>query len=244
MFEEYTIANPPPATADEKTVGDFVQDLFEKAEEEKARQGLMNKWTYSYSMYHGDHWQKNRFIKKDKTKVSVNLFFANVNRTVSNITARKPVAEVVDLEGGEDGEEQEVDGVRPPAMDAVLTARIRKWWKDTQQQAKLKETALKMEKYGITVEHPVWKPHKKDFDVIIMDAFAAFPAPGNWRNLDEQCPYFCNAYADLVENIEKRYWLDPGEVKADEVYSTLGEYREETRPTPMQAYPGGGAASG
>ena len=233
MFEQYSIANPPPASEDEKVIGDFFQDLFERSEEEKNRKGLLNKWTYSFSMYHGDHWQKNRFIKPDKTKVSVNLFFSNVNRTVSNITARKPVAEVVDLEGG--GEDK---------MDMVLTAKIRKWWKDTHQQAKLKETSLKMEKYGITIEHPIWKKSKEEFDVIIMDAFAAFPAPGNWRNLDEQIPYFCKVYADLTDNIEKRYDLKPGEVKPDEVYSVLGEYREETRPTPLDSYPGGAAASG
>ena len=232
MFEEYSIANPPPATEDEKVVGEFFQDLFEKAEEEKSRQGLPNKWAYSYSMYHGDHWQKNRFVKKDRTKVSVNLFFSNVNRTVSNITARKPVAEVVDLEGGED------------KMDMILTAKIRKWWKDTHQQSKLKETALKMEKYGVTIEHPIWRKSKEEFDVIVMDAFACFPAPGNWRNLDEQIPYFCKVYADMTENIEKKYNLKPGTVKPDEVYSTLGEYREETRPVPMESYPGAGAATG
>jgi len=232
MFEPYNLANPPPATEEEKVIGDFFQDLFEKAEEEKSRQGLPNKWTYSYAMYHGDHWQKNRFVKKDRTKVSVNLFFANVNRTVSNVTARRPVAEVVDLEGGED------------KMDMILTAKLRKWWKDTGQQFKLKETSLKMEKYGITIEHPIWRKRKEEFDVIIMDCFSAFPAPGNWRNLDEQPPYFCKAYADTTDNIEKRYGLERGAVKPDEVYSTLGEYREETRPVPMESYPGGGAASG
>jgi len=206
--------------------------LFEKAEEEKNRQGLPSKWRNCYLMYHGDHWQKSRFVKKDKTKVTVNLFFANVNRTVSNITARKPVAEVVDLEGDAD------------KMDMILTARIRKWWKDTQQQAKLKETALKMEKYGVTIEHPVWKKGKEDFDVIIMDAFCAFPAPGNWRNLDEQIPYFCLAYADLTESIEAKFKLKPGEAKVDDVYSILGEDREETRPVPMDVYPGGDRASG
>ena len=39
MLEEYNIANPPPATEDEKVLGEFSWDLFEKAEEERERQG-------------------------------------------------------------------------------------------------------------------------------------------------------------------------------------------------------------
>lgn len=232
MLEVYNIANLPPK-ANPVEVGKFGQLLFEDAGREKERQGLPHKWIHAYAMYRGDHWQKGRaFGKKSKTKVTVNLFFTNVIRTVSNITARRPVAEVVDLESGED------------KADMVLTARTRKWWKETKQQVKLKETALKMEKYGITVEHPVWIGKRNDCDVVVMDCFACFPAPGNWKNFDEDCPYFCKAFAENCDVIEKRYGLKPGTVKPDEVYSSLGETRAETRPVPSDTYPGAVAAAG
>jgi len=232
MFANYNIANLPPSSKPED-VGKFGQSLFEDAAREKERQGLPHKWVHAYAMYRGDHWQKGRYYsKKGKSKVTVNLFFTNVIRTVSNITARRPVAEVVDLESGED------------KADMVLTARTRKWWKDTKQQVKLKETALKMEKYGVTVEHPVWVGKKNDCDIVIMDCFACFPAPGNWKNFDEDCPYFCKAFAANCDVIEKQYGLEPGTVKADEVYSAMGESRAETRPVPSDTYPGAVAAAG
>jgi len=227
----YSLVRPPPPGHDD--VGKFGQHFFENAENEKIRLGLPAKFTHSYAMYRGDHWQKNKYIrKKTKGKVTVNLFFANVNRTVSNITARKPVAEVVDLEGAEDN------------LDQIYTAKMREWWKDTGQQAKIKESALKNEKYGITVEHPVWNGNRRKSDVVVMDCFACFPAPGNWKNFDEDIPYFCKAFADSTDNIEHKYGLEPGTVKPDEVYSTLGEYREETRPVPSERYPGGAPAAG
>jgi len=232
MFKTYNIANLPPDT-DKEAVGKFGQLLFEDAQREKERQGLPHKWTHAYAMYRGDHWQKGAaFRKKSKSKVTVNLFFTNVIRTVSNITARRPVAEVVDLESGEDN------------ADMALTARNRKWWKETKQQVKLKETALKMEKYGITVEHPVWMGKKNDCDIVVMDCFACFPAPGNWKNFDEDCPYFCKAFAENCDVLEKRYGLDPGTIKPDEVYSSMGEARSETRPVPTDTYPGSVAAAG
>ncbi len=232
MFNQYNMANLPPSTEKEE-VGKFAQNLFEEALNEKERIGLPNKWAYSYAMFRGDHWQQRKgYGKKSKTKVTVNLFFANVLRTISNVTARRPMAEVVDLESGNDG------------VDTALTARTRKWWKETKQQSKLKETALKMEKYGITIEHPVYTKRKNDCDIIVMDCFACFPAPGNWKNFDEDCPYFCKAFAENCDLIEKRYGLKPGTVKPDEVYSTLGEIREESRPTPSNAYPGTAAATG
>ena len=232
MFAKYNIANLPPDTEID-SVGKFGQLLFEDSQREKERQGLPHKWLHSYSMYRGDHWQKARNLrKKSKSKVTVNLFFTNVTRTVSNVTARRPMAEVVDLESGDDN------------AGSILTARSRKWWKDTKQQGKLKETALKMEKYGITVEHPVWIGKKSDCDIIVMDCFACFPAPGNWKNFDEDCPYFCKAFAATCDMLEKQYGLEPGTIKPDEVYSTMGESRAETRPVPSETYPGAVAAAG
>jgi len=232
MFDRYSLANLPPESKPED-VGKFGQYLLEESLREREYQGLVAKWVHSYAMYRGDHWQQRRgYAKKSKTKVTVNLFFSNVRRTVANVTARKPVAEVVDLQTAND-------------LDAhALTAKMKQWWKDTKQQSKLKESILKMEKYGITVEHPVWVGKRNRADIIVMDCFACFPAPGNWSNFDEDCPYFIIISAENCDTVDAEYELPPGTVKPDEVYSTMGEGRRETRPVPSNSYPGVAAATG
>jgi len=232
MFDRYSLANLPPESKPED-VGKFGQGLLEECLREREYQGLVPKWTHSYAMYRGDHWQQNRgYRKKSKTKVTVNLFFSNVRRTVANVTARKPVAEVVDLELAEDN------------AAGTLTAKTKQWWKDTKQQEKLKESILKMEKYGITIEHPVWVGKRNRADIVIMDCFACFPAPGNWPDFDENCPYFISISAQNCDLVDAEYNLTPGTVKADEVYSKMGEARKETRPVPSNTYPGAGASTG
>ena len=88
---KYNLANLPPAS-DKDAVGKFAQKLYDEAVNEKKRQKIPEKLTYSYTMYRGDHWQRAKMSKKNKSKITINLFFSNVNRTVSNITARRPVA--------------------------------------------------------------------------------------------------------------------------------------------------------
>jgi len=222
---KYNLANLPPAS-DKDAVGKFAQKLYDEAVNEKKRQKIPEKLTYSYTMYRGDHWQRAKMSKKNKSKITINLFFSNVNRTVSNITARRPVAEVVDLQKAGDN------------LANLFTARLKKWWKDTKQQGKLKRSALQMEKYGITVEHALWHKKKRFCEIEVCNPFSVFPAPGNWENFDEKCPYFCYAYAQPVEIVEKENNLEPNEVKVDAVYSTLGEYRENKRPQGYsQAFP-------
>lgn len=232
MFEQYNLANLPPSDKPED-VGRFGQMLLDECMQERQYQGLFEKWVHSYAMYRGDHWQQRRGIrKKAKTKVTVNLFFSNVRRTVANVTARRPVAEVVDLESGNNDDAH------------ALTAKMKEWWKDTEQQKKLKESVLKMEKYGITIEHPVWSKKRNRTDIMVMDCFGCFPAPGNWENFDEDCPYFIVVTAQNCDMVNAEYGLERDTVKADEAYSTLGESRKETRPVPSNYYPGVSAGVG
>ena len=209
---EFDLVNLPPASDQDKT-GQFAFELFETAKMERERLQLPDRWIDNFRLYRGDHKAGN----SKKNFVPINLYFANVERTKANITARKPVAEVEDLDGGDD------------RADVILTAKTLKWWKDTGQQKKLGTTALKMEKYGITIEKPVYDVEKGQADVTIVDCFSFFPAPGHYEDISDECPYVAHAYPEPIEGVEAKFGVD--DVEPDDVYSLLGEEREEYRPT-------------
>ena len=146
----------------------------------------------------------------------VNLLFANIERTVSNITARNPTGEVVDLDGQSDGTEN------------VLSAQLKKWWQDTDQRTKTKASARAMEIYGPTFEKPYWDKAKDRPDIALTDPFTFFPCPGNWEDLSEEMPYCCFAYVDFISNIEATFNVK--DVKADDAYELMGAVREDYKP--------------
>ena len=217
---EWNLAKLPPKGHTD--VPRFAWELFEAAWRERDRQGLPDRWRANDKLRRGDPSLGKPRDRKRAGFTPVNLYFANVERTVSHITARDPIAEVIDLSGI--SEEEETSGA------LLLTSKIRKWWKDTKQKKKLKRTALKMETYGITVEHPYWDHANKKPDVAILDCFSFFPAPGDYEDIPTDCPYVCHAYPEPIEGIEQKFNVEG--VQADDVYNILGEDREENRILP------------
>jgi len=217
---EWNLANMPPKGHDD--VARFAWEMFETSRLERDRQGLPDRWRANDKLRRGDPSLNKPHDKKRKGFTPINLFFSNVERTVAQITAQDPIAEVVDLSGTSEEEET-------PA-DLLLTSKIRKWWKDTKQKPKLKNSALKMETYGITIEHPYWDYRNKTANIAVMDCFSWFPAPGNYEDISLDMPYCCNAYPEAIEGVEKRFNVTG--VQADDVYNILGEDREENRQVP------------
>lgn len=211
-IDDYSISNPPPEGHTD--LGKWVWNLFEAAYAEKERLGLMDRWLSNYRLYRGNHWGEQ--ARNNKDLVSLNLFFANVQRTVANITAKNPVVEVVDLDGYEDG------------ADQVLSAKMRKWWHETEQQALLSTSCLHNETFGITVEKYGWTSSKKSPFVVPIDPYCFFPAP-NCPNDLQDAPYIIHAYAIPIEQIEEIFGVDG--VEPDDVSTILGRSdREDVRP--------------
>jgi hypothetical protein len=215
----WTIANPPPEGHSD--VAAWAWQLFELAKEERDRLGLPDRWTTNYQLYRGTHSYQR--LRNAGSIVELNLFFANVERTKANITARNPQFEVVTLSG------EDVD-----QNDRKLTAAGKKWWKDTKQRRKLSNSVLQMEMYGPTIEKPFWNKEKKRPDVAIVDPFAFFPAPGYYEDVSLDAPYVCHAYPEVVEVVEAVYGADG--VLPSDVYSVLGEHREEDRPSAVRTH--------
>lgn len=166
-------------------------------------------WRENYKLFRGNHWG----TKNKPNNVTVNLFFSNVTRTVANITARHPVAEVVDLDG-------------TGADDAKkATARIKKWWLDSNQPYKLRATTLNSEIYGITTEKSVWNKRTGEPGVVVCDPFAIFYYPGYWEDVATQCPAISHATALDPKVVENMYGTTGVEIS--ETYSLLGGEREE-----------------
>lgn len=166
-------------------------------------------WRENHKLFRGNHWGNNN----KPNNITVNLFFSNVIRTVANITARHPVAEVVDLDG--------VGG----DMAKKATARTKKWWLDSNQPYKLRSTTLNSEIYGITWEKSVWNKRVMEPNTVVCDPFAIFPFPGYWENVATDCPAICHATALDPKVVENMFGVKGVEIS--DTYSLLGGEREE-----------------
>jgi len=214
-IEEYSIENPPPQG--QPDIGLWIWGLFEDAYAEKERLGLMDRWVSNYRLFRGDHWGNKG--RNRPNRISINLFFANIQRTVANITAKNPVVEVVDLDGHSDD------------AGEILTMKIRKHWHETEQQSSLATSCQVMEIYGITVEKHGWVSSSKEPISFIVDPYAWFPAPGYYNRDLQDFPYLIHAYPMDVHKIEKIFNLSPDTVEAEDVRTILGrEDRERVRP--------------
>ncbi len=217
-LNKWSLTNLPPAK--HKDVAEFAAQLFDIARIEKERLGKPGDFLANYALYRGyDNRRKQSggfgTVNRGRSSTLVNLFFANIERTISNITAKAPTGEVVDLSGA--GEE----------VTQLMTMRLQKWWKDTNQQIKIRAAARTMEIYGIIPEKPFWNKSVGDVDVMITDPFAWFPAPGYYEDMDTDAPFCCFAYVDMVDKVEKDFDLPAGTVAADSAYDLLGVERED-----------------
>lgn len=232
--KQYNLMNLPPEG--DKEAGKFFYKLFDDALKERQRLGLEERWYENHRLFRNSKTSKSFTDARDSVnpaksrhRFPVNLFFANVIRTVANITARSPVAEAISVDGIEDG------------SDITLSTKVKTWWSDSEQGISLGRSALNMELYGITTEKAVYNTMKQRMDAVVLDPYAFLPAPGYYEELND-CPYVIHMYPDSVENIENMFGVTG--VKPDNVYSVLGEQREDNRPIPSgsgvgaQNYPG------
>jgi len=211
---DWTLVKLPPK--DDPDVGKFFYDLFEIARQDKERLQVNLIALQNYADWRGRGRGGVKLRGRQKTTNPANLLFANVERTVSNITARDPVGEVVDLDGETDDAEK------------ILTAKLIKWRKDTNHRMKLRNSGRIMEIYGITIEKPFHDATRlNDVDIELVDMFGLFPAPGMWADMSTDCPYLAFCYVDFKDAIEAKFKVTG--VNAEEAYHLLGREREEYR---------------
>ncbi len=215
MDERWNLHNIPPKGHEE--VAEFAFKLFEIARLEKERLGIPKAMLNNYALYRGYQGRQQTGRKgypQQKGAVTpINLYFANVERTVSVITSRNPTGEVVDLDGMNDDSEK------------ILTIQLKKWWKETDQLLKTRHTARTMEVYGISAEKPYWDHEAERPNVMVTDPFCLFPCPGYYDDLSLEAPYICYAYVDFVSKIESTFKVTG--IAKDDAYDLLGTVREE-----------------
>ena len=208
--DEWSLTNLPPEGHED--VGEFCYSLYEAALAEQERLRVRRNALDNHALYRGRQYDQDGNVKS-RMQTPVNLFFANVERTVSNLTASNPTAEVVDLDGNKD------------VGESIMTARLGAWWKETKQKRKHKDSVRNMEIYGYTPEKPYWSKEHQRPDVSVLDAFAVIPAPGAWREWATDPPYLCFLATDYVDALEAKYGVEG--ISADETYSLMGESREK-----------------
>ncbi len=215
MKNSWSLTNVPPEGHED--VAAFAHRLYEAAKAEKERLGKPEDFLSNYALYRGrqtrEQTGRRGYSPAKKAMTPVNLYFANVERTVGNITARNPVGEVVDLDGTSNGTEK------------ILSMVLKKWWKETDQLPKVRHTARMMEIYGITGERPSWDKFKDRPDIDVTDPFCVFPAPGCYGKLDEEAPYICFAYVDFVSKVKSFYGVE--NIAKDEACDLTGREREK-----------------
>ncbi len=213
--KEWSISNPPPAG--HKDVGEFFFNLYEDSRKEKEKLLKPEQWFKNYNYFKGNHWDRE---SDTSTKVSVNLFFANVIRTVANIVNRDPIAEVENLDGSDGGS----------AMR--FTRKMEKWWKETNQHQKLRTSDINNEVYGITIEKPFWDAQLTAPNTAIVDPYAFFPCPGYWEDLPLDCPYIAHAVPEPVSALKKKYCRN--DIEQENYYYDLGRDRDEHQPVQVK----------
>lgn len=219
ISDKWSLTSIPPKN--DPDVAEFAALLFDAARLEKERLNKPQEFLANYALYMGKQVQQQTgrkgYTQNNRGLTTVNLFFSNVERTVSNITSRNPTGEVVDMDGGGDDAQQ------------ILSMELKKWWKDTNQQQLTKTSAKTMEIYGIVPEKPAWDFQNQKPNIASVDPFGFFPAPGVWdsEEISTKCPYICYAYLDFVSEMEKFYEVDKGVIAPDEAYELMGTVREE-----------------
>ena len=211
---EWTTSNPPPEG--HKDVGPFCWKLFEDAVRAKEREFLFDRLLKSYNLYRR---QRRANTTKGKSLVIMNLFFANVERTVANIVSKRPVFTIVDF----DGDKHDIARL---STNAAI-----EWWKKTNQQSSLTKSATNMEIYGTTIEKACWNSDKKEPEFVIVDPFSAFPAPGAYDDIGADPPYFHHAYPEDIPVIRAAFDVpDDVEISTSDLYSLFGEERVDFKP--------------
>lgn len=214
MSKKWDLFNVPPKGHPD--VAAFANNLFEISRLELERLGKHNDLLANYSLYRGKTIGGIRGRSVGITPV--NLYFANIERTVGNITAREPVGEVVDL-----------DGTDQDGAEDILSSKLRKWWKETNQQTIIRSSARSMEIYGIIVEKPAWHKILERPNISITDPYSCYPAPGFYENIDTDIPFFTFAYLKYISALEAEFKIE--NLVADEAYDLLGTVREEYKGT-------------
>lgn len=213
---EWSLANLPPEG--HRDVGPFAYQLFQQAVDDRERQEMPDRFRECYRLAKGMIWNNGMLGNRQQKRTVVNLLIANINRTVANLTAKAPVAEVVSLDGS------------PTEEEAALTGWQKKWFQSTEQQQILTDSVSNMEWYGTTVEKFVYDRYSATPQTVVLDPFAAFPAPGNWPDFGK-CPFFAHAAPMPVALIEQRFGTGK-KIEAEDTYSLAGNDREESRPSP------------
>lgn len=211
---DWSLQNLPPEG--DVDVGAFAYQLFEDALKERERLGVPTRLMAYYHFFRGRHAQDHLhgvFTLKRKTKLSIALLHANITRTVANITARAPVAEVLQADGIED------------EADQILSEKLRVWNNKEEQQVSLAKSVLIMETYGITIEKAVWDRELKQGKTVPLDPLSFLPSPGHHDSLNDH-PYLVHMFSMPIEAVEKNYEVT-GVEESDEVANILGLERQE-----------------
>jgi hypothetical protein len=231
MQENWSLSKLPPEG--HQDVGMFFWEQYKISIEERERLNLHARWLENHRLWRSG--AVNRGMHK-KNAVVANLIFANVNRTVANLTAKQPSAEVISLDeaylSDENGEVLLDEKGKPQKddTDSKVTAHIQTWWNESEQELSLVDTCLNMEIYGPTFEKAVYNRPKKRADIVIVDPFAIVVPPGNYSDVNDM-PYIGMAYPERPDAIETRFGLEAGSINTEDTYIVLGTEREDNRPT-------------
>jgi hypothetical protein len=226
----YHLGNLPPLNNDD--VGAVFYEFCDAAKKEKERYSINEKMLDNHALFRNAHWSNAGYagvhssaLTPKNEQVSINFLFANILRTVANMTAENPTAEIIGIDGVED------------ESDQILNQRMKNWNNEAEHGRNLNRSALNMEIYGITFEKHVWNAAKSRMDTIILDPFSCFPAPGYYESTEDM-PYFAQAYPMDIEAIRSQFNVPKKiEIYPEDTYSVLGEERKNTS-VPSGTYSG------
>ena len=124
--------------------------------------------------------------KKKKTKyptVGANYIFKTVDTFCAVLTEKSPASEIESDSPQED-------------VTKALDKDSQDWWSEESQQDELYASVLNMMIYGTTIEKGRYDPKRNVVEIIVLDPYNFFPAPGGKR-CNIRLPYVCDV--DFLE---------------------------------------------
>lgn len=206
---------PPERDPD---VGAFVYWCFRRALTERERLNLGDRWASAHKLVAGKHWEQPvlALARGRRSKLSLNLLGANIERTVANITAKTPMAQVKPADG------------RSTEASEAMSKKLQLWNSNEKQIESLAQAGQTQETYGICTEKMVFDSTAQTAYPVVLDPFAFLPAPGNWRDWND-APYLIHAYTMDVDLCREKFDKKDVAVQPEEAYSVLGKKREKDR---------------
>lgn len=232
ILDKWSLSKPPPEG--DPDVGKYVFAIYEMSKAWKDSLDLETNWDENHRALRARHWLNKDGSSDDSNKININLAGANILRTAANLVASDPVFAVMSMDGLD---ESPIDDKKDVSTEDKFNALAKNWWAEREMLRKLHFQVTQGETYAISFARFIRRADG-DGDIRSPDPYSMFFEEGNWDDLSTDPTYVIEKVPVSIDKLKDKYGknLKPGqEIKADTVFTALGEHRQHDRPDTRQS---------